>query len=552
MSFGRGPAGRTPHARGPGANISALGPFADFVADVEADRVHLIHLSPRDPDTGTILDLYRTDWPWDGPPAAPTRLGSSIQIATSIFQQGFIANPISVPRVGVIDIGGDDSPSLGADDAEDVSPTDFDAWTAYQWKERAVEILLGSPDFSFSQFQPVLVGVVADVQWGRDRFSLVVVDRFHELSTKLIQTERYGGGGGRDGGTDLDGKTRPLLFGDGYNVPLQLVDAANDVYEVHSRETEGPLSGTNEGVHDAGVLLTAAGSVADVYAWTPVSGSWVYETGASGTYVRLGAPPNGLVTADWKGDKDPTLGYSNAPGHIYRVIAQWKGGLADADLDLQSFTEFATATTAPIGLFVPSGSVSTVPQALAQILPSTVLGFAEFTRTGQLRIARLEFDTSVATFTPDPRNIDRAPTETPYWRRSLGWRRAWVRQDEDTLGSIPAALREFVTKDYRESVAEDATVQTGFPSAQDLTIPTLYRDESDASTEAARQLALVKLQRDRYRVKVYGQQFLRRLGETVTLQTPLYGLSAGRDCLILGIEEDTSDRSTVLELWGGP
>jgi ribosomal protein S17 len=61
---------------------------------------------------------------------------------------------------------------------------------------------------------------------------------------------------------------------------------------------------------------------------------------------------------------------------------------------------------------------------------------------------------------------------------------------------------------------------------------------------------MFKVYRDVYTVKVKTQPLSRRLGEIVTISYSRYGLSSGKQFVIVGLVEDYVSSTVEMELWG--
>lgn len=112
-----------------------------------------------------------------------------------------------------------------------------------------------------------------------------------------------------EGLPDLAGKTRQMVLGQCFNIPLQMVDNQDLIYFVSSGQIESV-----DAVYDRGVVLTLnKNDYADIWAFLEASGGDLAGAGeydvwqGSGTgnrygaLVRLGAEADGQVTADVKG-----------------------------------------------------------------------------------------------------------------------------------------------------------------------------------------------------------------------------------------------------------
>src|SRR5690606_4256550 len=113
-----------------------------------------------------------------------------------------------------------------------------------------------------------------------------------------LQHQLYAGTGSGEGGDDIKGRPKPVALGWCENVPAVLVDDVNLVYQVHFRGVESIAA-----VRDKGVTLTAASDRADYAALVGATiAPGAYDTCLAEGLFRLGASPEGRITADVEGD----------------------------------------------------------------------------------------------------------------------------------------------------------------------------------------------------------------------------------------------------------
>jgi hypothetical protein len=552
VAWGRAPWGGAPWTRAAYSNQSTLPDFEALLADPEAERIIIAILHPYDPVAGGETQLLYSDRPWEaGAPAALIRL-KGVEVESAIFAGGFGASgaPV-VPRFGAVVLHPDESG--GSQPLNELGPSDLDPLSRYWWDGRALECRLLGPDFSLSQGQPVLVGFSEDVEWDRKRFEVVLRDSAQRLQ-KPIQTERYAGTGGLEGGADLKGKTKPVTIGVAYNVRPTIVDRANGVVQWHSGESNAVLA-----AYDRGIALIDDGDMADVYAWSPVSGHFVTDLAHS--VARYGAALAGDPTLDVEGDAEPALGgYVESPGGVHQRVVR-RAGFTTAELDGASYAAVDGVTTGRCGFYVAEGEgEAEIPAFLDRIFPDTVLGFWELTRTGLMRVVALEFTSPLRTIkahqmggtdeaTYSPKRLRTAPV---IFRHKLGYRKVWQVQGPSELATLVSdAHRDFVGQEYRyPEPSEDLAIEALRRLPGDFTGTSLFADETDAETEQDRRLALTKDQKDTYEVDFREHEWLLRLGDTVTVEWPQWGLGAGRDFLVLRIRERSDARKTTAELWG--
>lgn len=118
--------------------------------------------------------------------------------------------------------------------------------------------------------------------------------------------------------------------------------------------------------------------------------------------------------------------------------------------------------------------------------------------------------------------------------------------------AVTTADLAFFTSEYRYPVAAaNARTRTLYgPQARSLRLDSLLRDASDAVAEQARQLSLHGQVRDIFLVPTKTEPFQVDIGDTVRLTDARYGLAAGQNFIVIGIDEDAGDNRVTLTLWG--
>lgn len=545
MSFGASPLGPTPFGSLPGPDGSSAAPFETLLESPDLPRVYVLRARPYDPVAGTTATkLYgQSDVIWRGNAHAPMRLIQALDVQGAIFSGFDGLSGSSVPQFGGI--------RLAANEEADGTIPEDDL-TGYTWDGRVIEVFLGGEDFGVSQFQPVFVGRSLDLVWDDTTYTIVARDPAADLSVP-IQSNLYAGTGGNppyppEGGSDLQDSPKPLAFGKPRKVTAIPVDTTALIYQVH----DGAIKAV-DAVYDQGAALTFNADQANLYtAGAPAAG--FYDTDLANGLIRLGAPPNGgSVTVDVQGatDDGTTSGtLLETAADLIEHVAKTYGGFAAADLDSSSFSALNTDTSAPLSLYLTG--VTSIAEVIDRIATS-ILGFWTFTRTGLLRVGQVKFRTATRSIAEaEVHRIERLRTALPFWRRTIGYARSWTVQNQGDLAGLGATQSyiDFVRVPYRFESDEDATVPTTRPLAREETIETLLNDSSDAATEATRQLTLTKAQRDLYEVDVARHQWLIRPGDTVELTYPRWGLSGGRDFIVLAVSENTTSALTTLSLWG--
>jgi hypothetical protein len=422
----------------------------------------------------------------------------------------------------------------------------------YSVDGRRIRVLLGLQADRYDRFTPIFTGRM--VQWANDLKDVGVVarDETYRLD-RTMQADLYGGTGGYDGGADLAGKPRPLTFGRALNVTPAPIDAANLVFQFHSRQAQAV-----DAVYDRGAALAATADYASFAALTAAT----LTTGQFATclalgLIRLGSTASGLVTADVKGDAAGS--YVDTTALIARRIMQDFGLVGDSEIDLASVSDFGTAFPGTIGWYQPPATVK-LSDALNQIvghcggwwgaLPS---GQFQFGFLSLPSADRYVLDIDAADMVADLVFLQPlAGTFPPRFRQRVGYQQLFTTQsDQDLAGSVTAARRQYLSQDFRVASVIDASVQSDYLLATDpAPLQSLFYSQADAAALAASLLALYKVARQTVRVILDLKGLGARLGASVLVTHPRLNGGEPIPMLVMDITIRADDRLVELVLWG--
>lgn len=374
-------------------------------------KIFLLKATPYDPGAAAETTVYFSTHRPDGRAPVynsvlwPNRLLTPLNTQVSVFTGEFGGG---VPTFGVAQIG-----LVGGEQ---------DALLGYYWDGRDVFVYRGEETDAFGSMALVFKGRVRSIQWDREVLTLNLAD-YGEVLGKPIQTTLYAGTGGAEGGPDLTGKPKPLAFGTPKNVEPTLVSAAYLVYQFHCRQANGV-----DGVYDRAVALSLSADYPDYATLTGAAvPAGTYATCNALGMIRLGATPDGPVTADVTGDADGGFVYTAAD--IMGRIAVDFTDLTVPDTDSAAFTALNTANGSPCSVYIGTGDNASVTDVFTQLMVS-VGAFWTFTPAGLLTVKQVAFGTSAVTLSDSygPLVVDgvaRMETPPPYWRSKFGFARSW-------------------------------------------------------------------------------------------------------------------------------
>lgn len=533
--------------------------FGELLKDSEAEVAYLIELSPYDATTQNFVNGVS--------PVGVNPLGSIGFTYTGgikkqyISDKGYMTEPNENPAnrsylplttnpfqldVSILngEIFGGGVPSFGAirllnGDGE------LEELMDYYWSGRDVSVFVGGVDFERSQFEALFQGYCTQPEFTEDEIIINISDKTLILETEFTQSI-YEGTGDLEGGDDIEGVVKPILYGECKNVAPVLIDAANLIYQLHDGSMEGVTA-----VYDRGVEITAEGDVADITAASVSAGH--YKTQLSGGYIKLGSSPDGLITCDAKGDN--AGGYVDNAGAIISRIVKTKLGVrnfSSNDIDQGAFNNLDAIITGSIGYNI--NSITNAKRIIDDILTGLQC-YWTFTRQGVLTAGVID-EPSIATTTITEEDIVDNSIEVtkvipPSWRISMGYGFSWITQTADDLASATTTAHQtFVSESYRSIVSETRNVRTLSPLSSERLFISFLVNQSDALNEVERLGRIYKTQRKIYKVVVLGVLFRTFIGSVIELKINRFGLSEGKNFIITAMSEDAESGQTTLELWG--
>jgi hypothetical protein len=352
-----------------------------------------------------------------------------------------------------------------------------------------------------------------------------------------------------EGGIELAGKPKPLVYGECYGVKPVLVDPKFLVYQLH----DGAVSSI-DAVRDGGVALTDEGNVADLWA-TSVTSGYFKTTEASGLF-RLGADHASVLECDLKGDA--TGSYINTAGTIMRRIATRHSAIADpGDIDTTAFTAMETDADYTVGIAM--GPKAELRSALLDQLAASVGAWWGFNRARELTVGVLvapEDESATVSYTANDiamGGMREVLVPAPTYEQHIGYRRQWTPLKRTDLqgsltGSALAAAMQLLLEPYRYRRSSTHTINQG----ADTDIQTTYLDSwaertdtliagvADAQTEADRRQSLYGSARVLYRVTLAENSYTMDIGTIVDVTMDRLGMYTAQNFVVLGWEEEAT------------
>ena len=363
----------------------------------------------------------------------------------------------------------------------------------------------------------------------------------------------------------LDTKA-PLLLGKCFNIEPVLIDSANHIYMVH----DGPITAVTE-VRSNGVVLT------------PPGGGQQYEVDIAIGCIRLLVHDRGTqITCDVEGasDRPATANTSytfttNSAASLIEWIILNKTNLTVSDICYDYFDTYPN--TSELGMYIRTDN--TVLNVATDIMNS-VGGYLRFSKVTSgvgcsLQIQQLILPTdasapasSLTLYADDivKNGLSLATIEQPLESMTIGYKKNWTTQDRSSLAGLIAEAGGFekvnlYANEYSvKSVTNGITDQYPLAENQDI-VGTLLYDGTEAQVEVDRRGVIRSSKRFLYRIDSVAAPFTINVGDIITLKHIRYGFTGrvdptdateavvGKDCLVIGLEEQPTKKRVTLEVW---
>jgi len=461
--------------------------FLAWLQNPSATRMVLIEAQVN--VAGVEVTRFISSWPYvTGPADIPPNV-EYLPLAT-----GGLAFTEQVSLTGEAGLSGGDIELDNGDGA-------LDSWLGDVWRNCVIKAWVGDPSWPRADFHLRFSGIIDDVgSSSRETINLVLRDKMQRLNTPITEVKLGGTTPNKDA-------ILPIPFGECHNVTPMLTDPATLEYGFLGA-VESSFEVRTNGKPIAVALNDQAGR------------------------FNLTTPPySAAITVSVQGDNGG--GYSPRIAPLVQRIATSYGKAGDrftlADLDLANLAAFDAAHPQLVGLYVADRTNQA--QAIQQ-LAASVGAQAVMSRTGQLRLVQIALPAAGVPVEIGPdhmlqdslRPVQRLPVVAAV---KIGFDRNWTVQASLTT-SIPAAHADLYATEWLTETAVDEAVRTRYRLTDDPPqIDTCLKTNADAQAEAARRLALNKVQRTIYEFDGEPEMMMLELGQPVVLRDDRFGLQDG-------------------------
>lgn len=513
---------------------------------------YLVEITVYDPSIASTQTLYFSTHGFTSKPVDATPWGSA---RNSIHYEAKLKQPALMRRdvFSQGTTGGASTTGYGI--IELINDGSLDYLADCGFSGRTFCVMLGDVSAALSTFSLVLKGTMEQPSFDWSSLSIRIRDRLAELD-RPFQTNLYLGDNVNPSGLegypdDIKGTPKPRVYGKVFNVTPPQVNNVRLIYQVN----DGALSSI-DAVYDQGVSLVAGAtysSQADMESNAPMAGQ--FRAWLSGGYFRIGASPIGPVTADVT---QGSTAAARTTAQILKNIAIDSGFITSGDINATDVAAMDAANASVIGIWINQGdNTKQVMDAVA----ASIGAWYGFDRNGKLRMAQLSAPSGVpvATFTSQEIiSLQRTATAdtdrgVPAYQVKLSYGRNWTIQNSGLASSVSSARKAWLDEEYRKAIATDNSILAIHLLAPSLEMQTLLTDESAASAESSRRLAIYKVRRDRINLRVRASTDTVAqidLGAIVSIQINRFGYNSGKLFRVIGLQPDLSINAIDLTLWG--
>lgn len=443
-------------------------------------------------------------------------------VAGRAYDPIIVANSVQI--VERISIDGESTLNFGDVELEN-NDGEIDSWLDDIWVNRAVSAYIGDVTWARSDFRPIFVGVASDIDSKNNRsLNIKIRDKFERLNTAV--TENTLGGS-----TSNKNELLPLCFGECHNVTPLLADPATLDYRVHDGRIERIIE-----VRSNGAVAAST------------------DTLTSGKFVPDVNPQGTKITVSVQGDDVGGSNYITTAKEIIERLVTGYGEttnqFSSGDLDATNLSAFDAANQQPLGVYLSSReNLKLVCDQIAASVGAQMV----MSRVGELQLHTITLPAPGTAVDIDGNDvidetlqiIERIPVVAAV---KLGYNKNYSVQETIDTG-IPQGHKDLYAKEWLNVTSEDATTKTNYRlSSEPTQIDTFLIQESDATTEADRRLALFKNQRHIISFRAAPRLIELQLGDPVTITHPRFGLSGGVDGMVVGMTIDWENLLVDLEV----
>ena len=408
----------------------------------------------------------------------------------------------------------DGDASIGSGDIEIQNPSGLrDAWLEYVWTNRRLEVWIGDPRWPLSEYRMIFDGVIANfTSSNRDNFLIELRNKLDRLNEPAL-SQKLGGSG------DNADKLIPAALGEVHNITPLLTSNDQD-YRVNNGQIERLIEVRDNGDPRSDITANLG----------------------TGVFRVSGHAVVGQITASVQGRKGAN--YFHDVASLVTMLATEFGPthqrFTSADLDLTHLSDFSTANPQPVGIYIDTEEGVL---AAAQELARSVGAQITCTSKGKLRVIKLAILSAAGrVLTQSDFNYDTFRiVERPAVRAAvkLAYCKNYTVQNSGMAEGLPVSSLNLFKEEWLTVTVNDPAVAAMYRLKEEpKPEETLLLRSIDANAEANRRLTMWKVPRTVFEMQCYAHMLTTELGDTVTIKHPRYGLSAGKNGIVIGVSRD--------------
>jgi hypothetical protein len=411
-----------------------------------------------------------------------------------------------------------------------------DEWLNYIWTNKPVNIYIGDPRWSISDYYLIFTGVISDiVSRDRNSINLVLIDKSQKLNNPI--SEEYF----TDNVLTGDSQLKPQTFGECFNVTPILTNRIPAILEycVHTGTVESIIEVRDNGLP---VSFYSQGDTITIGV-----DSYTVDQGC----FALQQSPFGQITCSVQGHKNPTY-YNTVPNLIQEILTNIVPAniqITTGDIDTTNFTTINTNNPYPVGYYSES---TTNAWELCNKLANSIGCQLYFNTLGKLTLVKVDLtgngnsphiitedDFVEKTLRIKDKTIVQGTTKVAYCKN-------WTVQESGLAGGVPADSAYLFENEWIFSTISNTTTISDYSLVDDAEhIESYLITKIGADAEANRYNDLISSEHYVYSFEGYPHLLTYNLGDNVTLSSSRYGLNSTDGVIVSMSRNWISGRVTV-------
>lgn len=490
------------------------------------------------PSTGAVTTLYFSDAGFvTSPVETPAntyfdrRLDVALTVKRSLYSSGSIGGR-SDASFGEITLANDD----GA----------LDALGDYFWDGREIEVRFTAVQRpTLADFTAVFAGLASAFLLG-DMAIIRLADRQAQFDLPYGSSS-FAGTGGAEGPSTLSGRRKPRAIGRVTQIEPVAIDAANLIWCYG----DGPSGGVVE-ARDRGVALTPSAGDFSTYAALVAATmtTAAYATCNALSLIRLRAAPAGTFTITVDGRTASGVALLKF-ADVVKFLATIDAGLTSTDIDASNFAAFNAAEPASLSWW-NDGSRDETVRSVIDALAQGIRAYWGFGTSQKLAVGQFTGPAGSAAYSLTDRDmfrVEQREVARMSRRQVIRYDRRWRVLNDNDLAGGAAADRVTLGEEWQQAISDSADAAILSPLAATETVESYATGSTRNATEAAARISLFGTARRAYEIEaplITGID----VGVTVNVSSARFGLSTGRNLVVMEFTQDAAADVMTLTVWG--